>query len=74
MTNGPGLLDVDGAARYLAVSESTLDRFTREGMPFLDLAVHDARRRPKRLLRFVPAEILAWAIGRGRNGPGGAGA
>ena len=63
-----GLLDLRGAARFLAVSPSTIERFAREGCPFLDLGVHHPRRRAKRLLRFVPGELLAWVIERGRNG------
>ena len=65
-----GLLDLRGAARFLAVSPSTVERLVREGMPALDLGAHHPRRREKRLLRFVPAEILAWTIDRGRRNGG----
>ncbi len=65
-----GLLDLRSAARFLAVSPSTVERFTREGMPALDLGVHHPRRREKRLLRFVPDQILRWVIERGGNGAG----
>ena len=64
----PGLLDLEDAARFMAVSKSTVERFCREGMPFLDLGVHHERCRAKRLLRFVPEQILEWAKERGRNG------
>jgi len=65
-----GLLDLRAIAAYLSVSVSTVERFVREGMPALDLAEHDRRRRPKRLLRFDPAEVLRWARERGQSGNG----
>jgi hypothetical protein len=55
----------------LSVSVSTVERFVREGMPALDLAEHDHRRRPKRLLRFDPIEVLTWVRQRGNGGGGG---
>ena len=66
-----GLLNLGGAAVFLCVSESTIERFVREGMPALDLGVHHPGRRPKRLLRFDPTELLAWCRQRGRNGSDG---
>lgn len=67
----PSLLDVRGVAAFLSVSVSTVERFVREGMPALDLGVHDPRCRRKRLLRFDPEQVLEWVRSRGNGaGPG----
>ena len=67
------LADLLGAARSLAVSPSTSERCILRSMLALDLIVHPLARPAKRLLRFIPSEILRWAIGRGRGAVGGNG-
>lgn len=69
----PALLDVRAAAAFLTISESTVERLVRrEGLPYLDLSARVPGRRARRLLRFDPAAVLAWARNRANGNGGGA--
>lgn len=66
-----GLLDTEGVARFLSVSPRKIQDLVRAGLPFVDLSTdHDPRRRPKRMLRFIPSDVLAWVRARAAGGGG----
>lgn len=64
-----GLVDLRGIAGLLGgIGVSTVERLMRQGLPSLDLGEHHPKRRPKRLLRFDPEEVLCWVRANCRNG------
>jgi len=69
----PGLVDLEGLARFLSLSTRTTERLVAQGAPCFDFGRHHPKRRVKRLLRFDCAEVLAWLRER-RNGNGNGGA
>ena len=57
------LLDADELGAALGTSGSTIERLRSEGLPFFDLtpkATRGAGKRPKRIVRFDPQEVIAW--------------
>lgn len=59
----PVLLDRRSMAEAAQTSPSTIERLEAEGLPVLDLtprATQTEGRRRKRILRYDPAEVLAW--------------